>query len=289
MQIRKKKKGGTLGTITSCISTTMVLILLGVVVMFVLMAGNFSRNAKEEFCIFLSLNDSISTRDFETLRGHLTAMPYAKKVDYISKEQGTRDMMADLGSSPEELLGESPIPATFEVVLKAEYVNKDSLNHYIPELKKYKGVDVVDAPIDAIYTTDRFFSAVSILLLCIAGLLAFISFALINNTVRMSIYAHRFTIRTMKLVGAKWSFIRRPFMARAFWVGLISACIAGALCGGALHYIQTNYTDFNVVTSSVVLYTIGCIFVCGLSLTLLCTYFSVNRHLRMSSDEVFLK
>ncbi len=289
MQIKKKKKGGALGTVTTCVSTTMVLILLGMVTMFVLMADNFSRNAKEEFCIFLSLNDSISERDRVALQGNLTAQPYAKMVEYVSKEQGTRDIMDDLNASPEELLGESPIPATFEVLLKAEYVNKDSLARYMPELKGYAGVDVVDAPIEAIDKTDRFFGVVSLLLLCIAALLAFISFTLINNTVRMSIYAHRFTINTMKLVGAKWSFIRKPFMARAFWVGLISAIIAGGLLAGALRYIGMLYEDFALVTPLVFAITIGCVFVCGLTLTLLCTFISVNRHLRMTADEVFLK
>ncbi len=289
MQIKKKKKGGALGTVTTCVSTTMVLILLGMMTMFVLMADNFSRNAKEEFCVILSLNDSISEREFEALRGNLTAQPYAKLVEYVSKEQGTRDILDDMKASPEEFLGESPIPATFEVLLKANYVNKDSLARYMPELKNYKGVETVDAPIDAIDTADRFFGIVSLLLLSIAVLLAFISFTLINNTVRMSIYAHRFTINTMKLVGAKWSFIRRPFMNRAFWVGLISAFIAAICLGAALRYMEMMYADFGLVTPLVYIVTIGCVFVCGLTLTLLCTYISVSRHLRMTADEVFLK
>ena len=132
---------------------------------------------------------------------------------------------------------------------------------------------------------------ISGVLLAVAALLAFVSFSLINNTVRMSIYARRFSILTMKLVGAKWSFIRRPFMARAFWIGLIAALVAdGLLLAGmqALMHMNVN-NEFEVITPLVMAATLGSVLVCGLMLTLLCTFFSVNRHLRMTTDQVYLK
>lgn len=291
MAEKKKKNGGALGNITSTISTTMVLILLGAVVMFVTMAMNFSRSVRENFTVEVLLDDSISTRDLMALKNDLKRMPCTKQVNYISKEQGTREMMRDLDGGPEDFLGGSPIPAEYEVFLKAEYANKDSLARYVTALQKRPYVKEVVYPLDLMATMNHTIHIISGVLLAVAALLAFVSFSLINNTVRMSIYARRFSILTMKLVGAKWSFIRRPFMARAFWIGLIAALVAdGLLLAGmqALMHMNVN-NEFEVITPLVMAATLGSVLVCGLMLTLLCTFFSVNRHLRMTTDQVYLK
>lgn len=280
-----------INTITSCISTTMVLILLGAVVMFVTMAVNFSRSVRENFTVEVLLDDSITSQGLTVLKNELQRMPYTKHVNYISKEEGTREMMADLNASPEEFLGGSPIPAEYEVFLKADYANSDSLNRYMPALQRQAYVKEVVYPLNLMDATNNAIRAVSVVMLIVAVLLAFVSFALINNIVRLEIYAQRFSIRTMKLVGAKWSFIRRPFMIRAFWIGLVSAILAGGLLmGGMQAMVHLNdIKEFEVVTPFVMLLTLGSVLAGGLLLTLLCTFVSVNRHLRMSVDDVFLK
>ncbi len=291
MPKRTKRNGGSLGAITSCISVSMVLILLGTVVLFVLTATRFSRSVRENFTVEVLLDDNIPAKDLAALKSELAAKPYTRTVNYISKEEGTREMMEDLGGNPEDFLGGSPIPAEYEVFLKAEYANRDSLNRYMPALNASKHVREVVYPLDLMDSMDKSIRIISTVLLAIAGLLGFVSFALINNTVRMSIYAQRYAIHTMKLVGAKWSFIRRPFLSRAFWMGLISALVAGTvLISGMLALAKLNgNSEFEIVTPSVMAITLGCILACGLLLTLLCTFFSVNRHLRMSADEVYLK
>ncbi|MDO4930388.1 MAG: permease-like cell division protein FtsX [Bacteroidales bacterium] len=291
MPKRKKRSGGTLNTVTSCISTTMVLILLGTVVLFVTMAVNFSRAVSENFTVEVMLDDSISTEALAQLKADIMVQPYTKQVNYISKEEGTRELMKDLGASPEEFLGGSPIPAEYEVFLNAEYANKDSLARYMPILRGHEDVKEVVYPLEVIDMTNRTISVISGVLLVVAVLLACVSFSLINNTVRMGIYAQRFSIQTMKLVGAKWSFIRRPFMVKAFWIGLTSAVIAGGLLlGGMQALVRLNgNSEFEVVTPMVMAVTLGTVFVAGLLLTLLCTFFSVNRHLRMSNDDVYMK
>lgn len=280
-----------LGTVTSCISTTMVLILLGTVVAFVTIADNFGRSVRENFTVEVLLDDSIPAQELVALKARLAAKPYAKQVNYISKEQGTREMMADLGGSPEDFLGSSPIPAEYEIFLRADYANRDSLARYMPALQRHPYIKEVVYPTDLMDTMNAGISAVSAVLLIVAGLLAFVSFALINNTVRMDVYARRFSIRTMKLVGAKWSFIRRPFMRRAVISGLIAALIAGSALYGGLEAL-TRYNDnqdFRIVTPTVIAVTLGTILVAGLLLTLLCTFFSINRHLRMSQDDLYIK
>lgn len=288
---KKKRNGGTFNTVTSCISTALVLILLGTVVLFVTMAGNFSRSVRENFTVEVLLDDSIADAELDLLRSELLAQPYAKQVTYISKEQGTREMMETLGARPEDFLGGSPIPAEFEVYLRADYANADSLNRYLPALKARPHVKELVYPLDLMDTMNHSIRVVSLVLLGVAVLLAFVSFALINNTVRMSIYARRFSIHTMKLVGARRSFIRRPFMRRAFWIGLVAALVAdGVLLGGMLYLIRMNTNDeFEVVTPFVMGTTLGSVLACGLLLTLICTFFSVNRHLRMTTEQIYLK
>ena len=291
MAKKKRRKGGTLGTVTAGISTTMVLILLGLVVMFVTMAMNFGNAVRENFTVEVLLDDSISARDLVALKGDLQRLPCTRQVNYISKEQGTKEMLEDLDGSPEDFIGASPVPAEYEVLLKADYACGDSLARYTAGLTKRPYVKELVYPVELMDTMDHSIRVISLVLLVVAALLAFISFSLINNTVRMSIYAHRYSILTMKLVGAKWGFIRRPFMLRAMWVGLVSALVAGGLLVGAmcaLMRLNVN-SEFEVVTPLVAAATLGSVLACGLMLTLLCTYFSVNRHLRMTTDQVYLR
>lgn len=286
-----RKRSGLLGTISACISLTMVLILLGTVVMFVTMARNFSQSVRENFTVEVLLDDSISNQELAQLKAELQRMPYTKQVNYISKEQGTKEMMADLGSSPEEMLGASPIPAEYEVFLKADYTNPDSLARFMPALEKKKCVKEVVYPVDLMNTMTNTIRVTSTALLIVAGLFIFVSFVLISNTMELLIHTRRFSIRTMKLVGAKWSFIRRPFMLRGLRIAIVSALVAGgALMGAMQMLVQFNdNSQFEIVTPTVMWLTLGSVGAASLLLTLFCTFVSVNRHLRMSDDKLFTK
>lgn len=291
MAKRKKRNGGMFNTVTSCISTTMVLILLGTVVLFVMVGAGFGKSVRENFTVEVLLDDSISAGDLNRLKAELAAQPYVRQVNYISKEQGTRELVRDMNADPHDFLGYTPVPAEYEVYLKAEYANRDSLSRFLPQLKAHRSVTDVVCPLDLMDNMNAVLRTAGLVLLGLAVLLAFVSFSLINNTLRMSIYAHRFTIRTMKLVGARWSFIRRPFMARAFWIGFVSASLAsGVLAAGLATLVRVNAnTQFEIDVPLAGGVTLGVVFVCGLLLTLLCAYFSINRHLRMSDDEIFLR
>lgn len=286
-----RKRSGLLGTISACISLTMVLILLGTVVMFVTMARNFSQSVRENFTVEVLLDDSISNQELAQLKAELQRMPYTKQVNYISKEQGTKEMMADLGSSPEEMLGASPIPAEYEVFLKADYTNPDSLARFMPALEKKKCVKEVVYPVDLMNTMTNTIRVTSTALLIVAGLFIFVSFVLISNTMGLLIHTRRFFIRTMKLVGATWSFIRRPFMLRGLRIAIVSALVAGgALMGAMQMLVQFNdNSQFDIVTPTVMWLTLGSVGAASLLLTLFCTFVSVNRHLRMSDDKLFTK
>lgn len=291
---RKERHAGRFSTVTTCISTTLVLLLLGTVVLFVSIGHNFSRQLREGLTVEVLLSDSISQADLLRTQAALRQAPYARRVDYISKERGTKEMNEALQDDGTELLGTSPIPAEFEVYLKADYACLDSIRRYEAGLKRLPGVDDVTYPRDVMQSLDRTIPSVGLVLLVVAALLTIVSFSLINNTIRMSVYARRYTIHTMKLVGARWGFIRRPFLWQAFRIGLVAVVIAGGVLGGSMYYLQfvagTGNIYFNrLITPEVWAATLGVVGLCGLLLTMLCSYVSVNRHLRLKGGEVYLK
>ena len=290
MAKKKRRNGGRFSTITSCISTSMVLILLGSVVFFVTMADNLSRKVREELPVAVLLEDNIPADELKTLKKELEAKPYVQALSYISKEEGAKETLEGMGIEQNDFLDANPILAEIELLLKADYTNKDSIAVIEPALKNRKYVAEVIYPIEEIDRINAVIPVVGTVFLGIAVLLGFVSFALINNTIRMNVYARRFSIHSMKLVGAKWSFIRRPFMMQAFWIGFTSAVIATGIIGGGIYsMMQLDGYLAQLITLDVLTYTIGSIFVCGMVLTLLCAYFSVNRFLRMSASDIFLK
>ena len=274
--------------ITATISTTLVLVLLGIIVLFVLTAQNLSTFVKENIKISVLINDEMDNAAIQQMENTLKLAPYAKSVEYISKEQALQEEIAAQGVDPTEFIGMNPYTASFEIRINAEHANPDSVSMAVKQLKRDSNV------VDVIYSKDLIKSVndnirkVSIILLVIAALFTYISFALINNTVRLTIFSKRFIINTMKLVGASWSFIRRPFLLNGFTLGIVSAIIAdGCIIGGLywLHNFEPNIhaviglRDIAIVSAAVFLF--------GIIITFFCTFFSINKYLKMNSRELY--
>ena len=291
MMSKKRKRTRSrrgMQVVTLCISTTMVLILLGMVVFFVLSARNLSAHMKQNLTMTIMLKDSVSVNDAKLFCRDLYHRPYAHNIDYISKAQAAREQIKELGSDPTEFLGFNPFPATLEVQLKADYANRDSLRWIAREIKNDKRVNDLAYMEDLMDQVNINLSRVSIVLLVLAVLLTFVSFTLISNAVRLSVYARRFLIHTMKLVGASWSFIRRPFLRQAVGVGIVAAVLANMVLGlgvYALYLKQPGLLD--VVTWQVLSITAGSVFAFGILITLFCVWLAVNRFLRMKAGELY--
>ena len=217
--------------VTLCISTAMVLVLLGLVVFSVLVSRNLSEWVKENITVTVMLRDDVSVNNAKLLCRDLYHRPYSKNIDYISREQALKEQTEAMGSDPSEFLGVNPFPATLELQLHSDYANRDSLRWIAAELKNNEKVADVAYQVDLMDSVNRNLAKLNLLLLALALLLTFVSFSLINNTVRLSVYSRRFVIHTMKLVGASWGFIRRPFMRQALTIGIIAALIAIAVLG----------------------------------------------------------
>lgn len=288
--VKRKRSAGGFNTLTACISTTMVLVLLGTVVFFVSVADNLSRNMKENFSVQVLLSDSISHHQAFEMQQFLRRQKPVRHVSYTSKEAATREQAEVLGSDPEEFLGHSPYPASFELLLKADYANNDSLRQYMPAVRKRPFVTDVIYPQDLLDSVNRNLQTVSVVLLTLAILLAFVSLALINNIMRFSAYANRYNIYTMKLIGARWSFIRRPYLLQAMWIGLVASLAAdGILYGVICALMGWDEAIVQLLTPSVLLLTFGSVPAVGLTLTLLCAFFSVNRFIRLRGNKIYLQ
>ena len=277
-----------LQAVTLCISTTLVLVLLGMVVFSVLTAQNLSAYVKENLTVTVMLSDDVSVNQAHKLCRDLYHRPYSHNIDYISKEQAKKEQSAAMGADPSEFLGFNPFVATLEIQMKAAYVNRDSLKWIIPELRKHQEViDVADQE-DLMDRVNDNLKKINMVLLVLAVLLTCVSFSLISSMVKLDVYSRRFVIHTMKLVGASWGFIRKPFLRNAVWIGVVAAIFACAILSG-LGYGLYRYEPsvLLVITWQDVAVVGASVFLFGLVITILCAYFSVNRFLKMTAGQLY--
>ena len=274
--------------VTLCISTALVLILLGMVVFSVLSARNLSAYVKENLTVTMMRGEDITDTEARQLCAGLRKQAYISHITYISKEQALKEQTEAMGTDPSEFLGMNPFVASIELQLKAQYANTDSLKWISKELKGDKRVTDIAYPQDLMDSVNRNLNKINLVLLVLAVLLTCVSFSLINNTVKLGMYARRFTIHTMKLVGASWGFIRGPFLRRSVGIGVLAALIAdGVLAGGVYALYSYEPGVMTVVTWQVMAVTGGSVFLFGVLITLLCAYFSVNRFLRMKAGDLY--
>ena len=274
--------------ITSSISTTLVLLLLGMVVFFVLSANNLSTYVRENIGISVLISDDMKEPEALKFQKTLNEKSYVKESVYISKEQALKEQTEAMGTDPAEFLGYNPFTASIEIKLNAQYANSDSIAWIEKEILTNKKVMEVSYPQNLIDSVNRNIQKVSLFLLGLAALLTLISFALINNTIRLAIYSKRFLIHTMKLVGASWSFIRRPFLVRNVWIGVLAGIMADAVLLG-MAYMLVKYEPqlIKIITPNTLLIVMTSVFVFGLAITFLCAYISINKYLRMKASALY--
>ncbi|MCR8874186.1 cell division protein FtsX [Phocaeicola barnesiae] len=285
---RKSRSFFNMQFITASISTMLVLLLLGLVVFFVLTANNLSVYVRENIAVSVQLSDDMPERDILQYQKRLNEAPYVKETTYISKVQALREQTEAMGTDPAEFIGHNPFNASIEIKLNSAYANSDSIQWIQDELLSNKNILEVNYPQELMDSVNRNLRKISLVLLGLAGLLTLISFALINNTIRLTIYSKRFLIHTMKLVGASWSFIRRPFLWQNIWIGIFAAILADALLTGMSYFLIRYEPDLlTVITPTVVLIMDGAVFIFGVIITTVCAWISINKFLRMKAGELY--
>ena len=291
--MKKKKKSGEknrigLQVVTLCISTALVLILLGMVVFTGLTANNLSNYVKENLTVTVMFADNVSDQQAKAACKKIKRKHYVHRLDYISKEQALKEQTAALGANPAEFLGENPFTPSAEIHLIPECANADSMKWIAKQLKADKQVSEVTYEKDLMNKVNKSLRKIMLVMIVIAVLLSFVSYTLISNTVRLGIYARRFTIHTMKLVGASWSFIRAPFLKMGALQGLLAALIADAALGGCIAWLYKFEPDITeVVTVETLVITGVSVVLFGLIITTFCVYLSLNHFLKMKAKDLY--
>lgn len=274
--------------ITSVISISLVLVLVAAVAVFAANASNIARYFKENMSVSVMLKQSTSEKEGRALAEDLANRRYVKESRFVSKEEGAKEMEALLGEDFLSVFESSPIPISIDLHLNGDYITSDSLEMVKADLMANRFVEEVvyqDSLVDALNAN---LGRISLILGVVIALLLVISFALINNTVRLNIYARRFTIHTMSLVGAKRSFIARPFLRQAVVQGAVAGLIAAGVLlllirslGGSSELLQT------IVDMRIVWAVLAGTVVLGVLICVLSTLFVVSRVAYISRDDLY--
>lgn len=284
---QNKRRHG-LQMVTLCISTTMVLVLLGLIVLSVLTARNLQKSLRENVEISVILGDTVSVENGKALAAVIRSQTYAREVIYISRDDALQMAKAEMGIDPTEFAGGNPFSSELTVKMAADYANTDSLETIVATLLPDKRVVDVAYTKDEIEGMNRILEPVSIALLIVSALLIFICYTLISNSIQLSVYSRRFLIYNMKLVGASWGFIRRPFLKRSIVIGLVSATLTCLLLSGIIYALMPYMPHIDeIMTWHELAFTAACVFAFGFVIMVICTFLSVNKYLRMTAGELY--
>ena len=284
----KKRRVFKIQTISVYISTTLVLLLLGIMGVLFIGAQSLSKNVKENILVTVVFNNSIEEDDILKMKRGIDSDNRILKSSYISKEQALAEETKALKANPAEILGYNPYEASIELTMKPEYSTSEELEKLKQALATKKGVKEIIYQKDLVDTINNNIQRVGILLLTLLAMLTLVSWSLIGNLVRLSIYSKRFLLHTMKLVGATWGFISKPFIVKNMWIGFFSGVIANILLATGLYFLQQNEP---VVTSMLPVEGLAVIVVgttlFGMTICMLCAFLSVQRFLRMRKNDLY--
>lgn len=274
--------------LSSVISISLVLLLVGVASMLLVNAKSVSDYFKENMQVSVLMKQNVSDEAALGFKDELDGERYIKSTVFVSREQGQRELAAQLGEDFLDVFETSPIPVSVDVTLDARYVSADSLEMVRTEISASPLVDEVVYQRSLVDALNANLSRISLILGVFIALLLFISFVLINNTVRLNVFARRFTIHTMKLVGATRSFIRAPFLVQSAFQGLFSAFIAIIILVGLMFLMRSSFAQlFEIFRLELLLIVIGIVIAAGLIICLASTYFVVNKLISLRKDELY--
>jgi cell division transport system permease protein len=273
---------------STIVSLSLVLFVLGLLGLVVLNAKRLSDYVKENIGLSIILNDSIKEADLMLLKKQLDIAPFVKKSTFVTKDQAAESLQKDLGEDFVKFLGYNPLLSSFDIKLKAQYANNDSLAAIEKRLILNTNIKEVYYQKSLVNVINENVKKIGIVLLGFCILLSVISIALINNTIRLYIYSKRFIIKTMQLVGASQSFISKPFIVRSVWNGFYSALITIALLMGLIYTAQNNFPELiELQDINLFIELFLMVMLAGVGITFISTYFAVKRFLKIQTDELY--
>lgn len=274
--------------LTTIVSISLVLFLLGLTFLLVLNAKRISDHIKENFGFTVFLKENAKQADINVLQKNFDATSYVKSTEYISKEKAAEELKETLGEDFIEFLGFNPLLASLDVRLYADYANTDSLQKVEGDFLKYPLVSEVSYQKSLLHLVNENVRKISFILLSFSLLLFLISFALINNTIRLMVYSKRFIINTMKLIGATRSFIQFPFLIKSTIQGIIGALIAIFMLILVIYFAQNELKDIISLYDFKILGSLfAIVIVLGILMCLISTYIAVGKYLSIKSDNLY--
>lgn len=274
---------------TTTISIALVLFLLGMIGLLLLNAQRVSAYVKENLCLTVTFRPDARDAEVRQIEKQLLATPQVKSVDYIDKDEAARRMEKSLGEDFLSTLRFNPLLPTMEVKLFADYTDAESMEQIAQTIRGYKPVREVNFERDVVNLIHENIRKISLVLLGFSLLMLLVAVTLINNTVRLMVYSKRFLIRTMQLVGATRSFIRRPFLLNSLLQGLIGGLVANGLLTAVIMTVSRSMPEvigFDNTVSVAVLF--GLVFLVGMLITLCSTASSVNKYLSLRTADLYV-
>jgi len=282
------KRRARTSAISTVIGISLVLFMLGILSILVLNAQKLSTYVKENIRVEIFLLPEMSEGEITRLKKEIDAEEYSRSTAYISKEEAAEQLKADLGEDFMDFLDYNPLPGLIDLKLKSEYAQPDSIAKIADSLEERTGVDEVVYSPNLIRQIDRNINKIGVALLAFSILLLLVAIALINNTIRLTIYSKRFVIRSMQLVGATGGFIQRPFIMTGILQGLYSSFIAILLIMGIMFALRRELPDFFEFNDLVMFVKLfGLVAVLGMIISGISTLFAVRRYLRMDATKIY--
>ena len=274
--------------ISTVISLSLVLLLVGVGTLMVVNAKAVSDYFKENLQVSVLLKDQVNEESALKYEHSIQSISGVRSTKYISREQGVEELSEMLGRDFLDVFETAPVPISIDVNLEAAYVSPDSLENIKAVLAESPLVEEVVYQTSLVEALNQNLSKISLLLAILVALLLFISFVLIANTVRLDLFSRRFSIHTMHQVGATRGFIRAPFVGRAALQGLFAALLAILMLLGGLFVLRDEFKQlFNIFTLDSLLMVMGVMLAFGLGICVVCTWFTVNRMVGYSRDKLY--
>ena len=274
--------------VSTVVSIALVLYVLGLLGLVVFHARKLSDYVKENIGFSVILLDNAREADVIQLQKSLDATPSVKSTEYISREKAAQMLMEDLGEDFVSFLGYNPLSPSIEVKLRADYANPDSLAVFEKKLMGNEVVQEVYYPKSLVHLVNENVKRIGVVLLVFSIFLFIISFSLINNTIRLSVFARRFLIKSMQLVGATQSFIRRPFVTQGVVPGMAGSMVAIVLLMLTLYFSQKSIPEL-IDFQDVVLYLLlfGGVMLIGIIISWISTWFAVKKYLKIKTDSLY--
>ena len=274
--------------LSSVVSISLVLLLVGVAAMLLVNTRSVSEFFKENLQVSVMMKQEVSDEEAAVFKNEIDSMRFVRNAELITKARGEKEMAEMLGADFLSVFETSPIPVSIVVTLDADYVSRDSLKIVEKAMMNSPMVDEVVYQKSLVDALNSNLNRISMVLGVFIALMLFISFVLINNTMRLNVFARRFTVHTMKLVGATRAFIRGPFLLRAAFLGLFASVIALVMLTGLLFVIRAEFAQlFEIFTLPRLLIVMGVVVASGLIICVISTWFVVNKLVSLDKDELY--